>query len=79
MLRGAKDSIRREMLESLIIDNFTTFGSKELKFSDGLNVFSTMTCLTEGNLQFQFRQGYDAVHSPNIGWTVVSLPLTSTP
>ena len=39
MLRGAKDSIRREMLESLIIDNFTAFGSKELKFSDGLNVF----------------------------------------
>ena len=27
------------MLESLIIDNFTAFGSKELKFSDGLNVF----------------------------------------
>ena len=39
MLRGAKDSIWREMLESLIIDNFTAFGSKELKFSDGLNVF----------------------------------------
>ena len=27
------------MLESLSVDNFTAFGSKELKFAGGLNVF----------------------------------------
>ena len=27
------------MVESLAIDSFTAFGSKELKFADGLNVF----------------------------------------